>query len=136
MQRVITGLILKIKEKFSRIKAFFSFCQRSQHSVCDDYSSHFDIRFERLDESALKIVNDRIRLSALLEHKVQVTESQMQIPDEYIGLLTVMNGEIQVYQEYLMIQSIFVEKKILASRRIHLSNLPSLVIGCDNKFHP
>ena len=120
---------------FQKIKSAFSF-QLKRHSASSDSSALFLLRGETLDELSLQALSDHIRLYLYLGYRVKTEQLQLQIPTEYIGLLMVWSGGRQEYQEYLSLQSEFVEKKFLVCRRISLSNLPVISVVFGSNHNP
>jgi hypothetical protein len=93
-------------------------------------SALLEVRFEKIDAYARSALSSHAMLFRQIGYTVRVEPLQRQIPDEYIGILTVESGELQGLQEYLQILVEYVEKKSLVSRRLEstaptaASNIP------------
>jgi hypothetical protein len=122
------------KRLLYKISSFFSTEQQCRQP---DYprKALFEVRPNVSAESFQQVAKSRIQLLQLLGCQVQVVPLTTQIPIEYAGLLSYWNGGKLEYQEYLLIQSEFVEKKTLVSRRIGSSILPVVWPDPNNTVH-
>jgi hypothetical protein len=132
--KVIEMMLAKIKNIFRKMRLFFS-CSRQWNLQPFSPFALFLIRDEKLDEAAQQALNNYKMLFQMLEYRVITEPLKEQIPDEYTGILIVRYGEKQEYQEYLKIQTEYVEKKTLVSPRIPLTDHLKISDDYNNKNH-
>ena len=137
MKLIEVSLIQRIVENFfQKTKSFFSSVPTQGYSSFDHYLWLYEVRHNMLDDPALQYPCDLIARSGTIISITQVIPLKIQIPDEYIGILSVYCGEKLLCQEYLKLQSEFVEKRTLVSRRIYSSTLLVLSFSRCNNYFP
>ena len=125
----------KIRSIFRKIRLFFS-PEQKQEKVLSVPQAIFLIRDKMLDGIEEQLVYNHKMLYLMLGYKVLTETLTEKIPDEYIGILIVRDGEKRGYQEYLKIQTKHVEKKSLVSQRIDLKDLSIASFDCRNMNFP
>jgi len=134
--KTVIRLQKEIKSTFLKIKSFFSSLFPPDFSSSDCILLLFEVRPGVEDEPALQYWCDQVEPIINPIYIVRIEQLKIQIPDEYIGILSVFRGAQLLCQEYLKIQSKVVEKRSLAFQRIDSSNLPVSSNYYSKFFHP
>lgn len=134
VQAIAKRLAGKCMIVFHKLSSVFSFRFQYAQPSCSR-EALFEVRLDGLDAPAQQAVNNHIQLYLVTKHQVRVEPLKTQIPPEYIGLLHCWYEGKLIYQEYLRIQPIIVERKILVSRRIDSLGLPvPLLVPCNSCY--
>lgn len=101
-------------------------CHASQKycSAPDALLVHIELLGQILDEPFPDALSSHIMLLRTIGYPVRVTRLQEQTTDGVIGYLSCYHARILQYQEELRTQSVMIEKKTIASRRIFQLNQP------------
>ena len=124
---------------FHKIPSFLKVDHQKRHSDDDRLVLQIQVRPGTLTPSLWRSIEDRIEVYRLVGYRLEVTELQEQIPVGYAGLWILKDEKKQEFREYLLIQSIFVEKKRFSFRKIDSSSPPADAPAHDNNdnpFHP